>query len=133
MLPYFTFHHIGIATRDISKTAKYYIEAGFYMSEIIIDPIQKVKISFLTKEQMPRIELLEPAADDSPVSQILEKSGTGPYHICYEVNNIEETIKDLKKNRFLPLFKPVRAVALDNRLICFLYNTEVGLIEILEK
>ena len=133
MLPYFTFHHIGVATRDIDKTAKHYLDAGFEMSEIVIDPIQKVKISFITKEQMPRIELLEPAAEDSPVSQILEKSGTGPYHICYEVDNIEEAIKDLKKKRFLPLFKPVKAVALDNRLICFLYNTEVGLIEILEK
>ena len=133
MLPYFTFHHIGIATRSIEKTAKYYLEAGFSMTETISDPIQKVKITFLTKGQMPRIELLEPAMDYSPVSQILDKSGTGPYHICYEVDNIEEAIKDLKKKRFLPLFKPVKAVALENRLICFLYNADVGLIELLEK
>lgn len=133
MLQYFTFHHIGIATRSIEKTAKYYLEAGFSMTETITDPIQKVKITFLTKGQMPRIELLEPAMDDSPVSQILDKSGTGPYHICYEVDNIEEAIKDLKKKRFLPLFKPVKAVALENRLICFLYNADVGLIELLEK
>jgi methylmalonyl-CoA/ethylmalonyl-CoA epimerase len=133
MLSYFDFHHIGIATPNIQKTAQYYLDAGFLMSEVITDPIQKVKITFLTKGQMPRIELLEPTSEDSPVTEILAKSGVSPYHICYEVDDIEIAVKDLKKKRFISLFKPVKAIALDNRLICFLYNAEVGLIEILEK
>lgn len=133
MLPDFEFHHIGVATQDIEKTARYYLSAGFVMSDTVIDPIQKVKITFLSKDGMPRIELLEPAADDSPVTKILQKSGTGPYHFCYEVINMNEAIKQLKNKRFLPLFKPVQAIALENRYICFLYNTDVGLIEILEK
>lgn len=133
MLPDFIFHHIGIATKSIQKTAKYYLDAGFCMTEEITDPIQKVKITFLTKAGMPRIELLEPAEGDSPVTKILSKSGVCPYHICYEVDDIEVSISELKKKRFLPLFKPVKAIALENRLICFLFNSDVGLIEILQK
>jgi methylmalonyl-CoA/ethylmalonyl-CoA epimerase len=133
MLPYFVFHHIGIATSDIGKTAQYYLDAGFSMTDVITDPIQKVKITFLTKELTPRIELLEPVCEDSPVTQILAKSGVSPYHICYEVDDIERAINDLKRKRFIPMSKPVKAIALNNRLICFLYNVNVGLIEVLEK
>ncbi|MDR2917489.1 MAG: VOC family protein [Tannerella sp.] len=133
MLPDFKFHHIGIATTDIDKTAEYYLDTGFSMTEKVTDPVQNVKISFLTKDGMPRIELLEPAGENSPVSRILSKSGAGPYHLCYEVDDIEAGICELKKKHFIPLSRPVQAIALDNRLICFLYNADVGLIEILQK
>ena len=133
MLPDFVFHHIGIATTSINNTAKYYLDAGFSMTEEVVDTIQKVKITFLEKDSMPRIELLEPSEEDSPVSKILSKSGVCPYHICYEVDDIDVCINQLKKKRFIPLFKPVNAIALNNRLICFLYNTDIGLIEILQK
>ena len=48
-------------------------------------------------------------------------------------NNSEEAVKELKNKRFLPLFRPVQAVALGNKKICFLFNREVGLIELVEK
>ena len=82
---------------------------------------------------MPAIELLEPGSALSPVSKTLEKSGVSPYHMCYCVEDIEEAVKELKKKRFLPLFRPVQAVALGNKKICFLFNREVGLIELVEK
>lgn len=53
--------------------------------------------------------------------------------MCYCVEDIEEAVKELKKKRFLPLFRPVQAVALGNKKICFLFNREVGLIELVEK
>jgi len=34
---------------------------------------------------------------------------------------------------FIPLFRPVEAIALDNRLICYLYRKDVGFIEIVNK
>jgi methylmalonyl-CoA/ethylmalonyl-CoA epimerase len=128
----FTFHHIGIATHSIKNTAQYYIDAGYSMSEIVYEPIQNVYITFLEKSLMPRIELLEPGSDKSPVSKIIEKSGVSPYHICYSVENIEQAITGLRKKRFLPLSQPVKSVAIDGKNICFLYNKEVGLIELVE-
>ena len=56
-----------------------------------------------------------------------------PYHMCYCVEDIEEAVKESKKKRFLPLFRPVQAVALGNKKICFLFNREVGLIELVGK
>ena len=56
-----------------------------------------------------------------------------PYHICYELDNINDGILKLKLKKFVPLSKPVPARALNDRLICFLYNRDVGLIELLQK
>ena len=133
MLESMLFHHIGIATESINKTSFYYLDAGYCMSEVIFDPIQKVNIAFLTKDSMPIIELVEPVSDVSPVSNILKKSGVSPYHICYHVVDINFSISELKKKKFVLLFKPVEAVALFNKKICFLYNKDIGLIELLEQ
>jgi len=134
MLSNFQFHHIGIAVNSIKTTAQYYLDADYSISDTIYDPIQNVFIAFLEKDGMPQIELVESGetSNNSPVSKIIEKSGVSPYHICYEVDNIESSIKELKKKKYLPLANPVNAIAMNNRKICFLYNKDVGLIELVE-
>jgi methylmalonyl-CoA/ethylmalonyl-CoA epimerase len=126
------FHHIAFAVRNIEKTAAIYYISGFTSTEPIIDPIQNVRICFLKKQNMPLYELVEPIDETSPVNKILDKTGVTPYHVCYEVDNLDKAINDLKKQRFLLLQAPVPAIALDNRNICFMFNKDAGLIELLE-
>jgi methylmalonyl-CoA/ethylmalonyl-CoA epimerase len=133
MLHNLQFHHIGYAVRDISATAGYYTGAGWVMSEIYCDKIQNTKIAFLSKNTFPLIELVAPIDENSPIVNTLDKMGVTPYHICYEVDDIEQTVTVLKKQHFLPLFNPVEAIAFKNRKICYLYNQHVGLIELLNK
>lgn len=127
------FHHLGIATADIESTIELYRKLGFENSDIIYDPLQKVHICFLTKSNHPLLELVAPADESSPVNNILKKAGTSPYHSCYEVKSLEEAIAALRKQRFLLVVKPVPAVALANRRICFVYHPQIGLIELLEQ
>jgi methylmalonyl-CoA/ethylmalonyl-CoA epimerase len=129
----FLFHHLGYATKSIEETSIFFLTLGYTKSPTIMDPIQNVNIAFLTKVDSPRIELVEPIDDKSPVMNILGKNGVTPYHVCYEVIDIFQAVSDMKKLRFIPLFKPVPAVALDNRLICYLFNKDTGLIELLDK
>jgi methylmalonyl-CoA/ethylmalonyl-CoA epimerase len=126
------FHHIAFVVRNIEKTAPVYCALGFTSTEPIVDPVQNVRICFLKKLDMPLYELVEPINETSPVNKILEKAGVMPYHICYEVDNIDEAVSDLKKQRYLLLQMPVLAIALDNRKICFMFHKDVGLIELLE-
>lgn len=132
MLSCFTFHHIGVATNSIDNTSKYYQDAGYNKTETVFDPIQNVNIAFLTKNGMPMVELLEPVDEKSPINKIIKTSGVSPYHCCYIVDNITEAISELRKQQYVMLSKPVEAVALENKRICFLFNKEVGLIELLE-
>jgi len=132
MLSYFRFHHIGYAVKEIAVTAEYYIKAGWRLSEQQIDLIQNTKIAFLSKEGFPLIEFVAPVDDTSPVVKILEKRGVTTYHICYEVDDINSSVSELRKQKFVQLFKPVEAVALNNQKICYLFNKDVGLIELVE-
>lgn len=126
------FHHIGIACHDIEATKPFYVALGYVASETVEDPIQNIFICFLDKLGMPKLELLAPVDEQSPVNRTLAASGVTPYHVCYEVEDLDATIKELKGQRFIRVSKPVPACAINNRRVCFLYNKDVGLIELVE-
>ena len=133
MAPGLTFHHIGIACRDIGKTRDFYVSMGYVPADVVDDPLQHVKVCFLDKEGAPRIELLAPLDEQSPVLRTLENSGVSPYHICYRVSDIEEAIAGLRQQRFLVVNGPVPACAMGDRRIAFLYQRHTGLIELVEE
>jgi len=132
MLDTFKFHHIGVAVKDIDSTAPIYEQGGYKRSASIFDPIQNVKICWLTKEDMPTVELLAPVDETSPVNKTLEKNGVTPYHTCYVVENIEEAVSQLRKQKYVMVSKPAEAVAFCGSRVCFLFNKNVGLIELVE-
>ena len=132
MLNSLKFHHIGVATNDIDATALVYEQGGYCRSASIFDPIQNVRICWLTKNDMPIVELLAPVDEKSPVNRTLEKVGVSPYHCCYEVENLEEAVAGLKKQRYILVSKPAEAVAFCGSRVCFLFNKNVGLIELVE-
>jgi methylmalonyl-CoA epimerase len=94
--------HIGIAVKDLTTALKFYQEAlgleniGF---EVVED--QGVKVVFLPVGES-RIELLEPISEDSPVAKFIAKRGEGIHHICLDVQDVPETLGELKE-RGLPL------------------------------
>lgn len=126
------FHHIGVAVKEISATAAVYVSGGYKQSETIFDPEQNVNICWLTKEGLPVVELLEPVDETSPVNKTLEKNGVTPYHTCYIVDDIDLAVKELRKMKYVAVSKPVEAVAIRGSKVCFLYNKNVGLIELVE-
>jgi len=132
MLKDFKFHHIGLAVKDIDKTATVYEAGGYKKSETFYDAIQNVNICWLTKDGMPTVELLAPVDEQSPVCKILEKNGVTPYHTCYVVEDIEQAVADLRERRYVLVSKPAEAVAIGNSRVAFLHNRHTGLIEIVE-
>ena len=132
MLSNFRFHHIGVAVKSIDKTATIYEQGGYCRSKITLDPIQNVNICWLLKDGMPMVELLEPIDDSSPVCKTLEKNGVTPYHTCYIVDNIDKAIIELRKQRYVQVSQPVEAVAISGSMVCFMFNKNVGLIELVE-
>lgn len=125
-------NHIGYAVRDIQKTAHYYLDAGWQLSEIYEEEVQQAKIAFLTKDGFPKIELVAPLkeGEPSPVDTYLQKIGCCTYHVCYDVDDIDEAVEDLFDEGFKPLFEPVESIAMDNHQICYLYHLQIGLIEL---
>ncbi|MCD8005268.1 MAG: methylmalonyl-CoA epimerase [Oscillospiraceae bacterium] len=88
--------HIGIAVKNLDEMVKWYEETlgvKAHGTEIVDE--QKVKVAFLPIGQS-ELELLEDTTGDGPVARFIEKNGEGIQHIALRVDNIEETMEELK-------------------------------------
>lgn len=129
----YAINHIGYLIDDIAATAKQFEIFGHCADEVIHDDIQRTAVCFLRKEGELVIELVEPYADNKTMQRMLAKGGVTPYHICFEVDDVEKEYQYLTGNDWLALFKPVAAPAFDNRKICYFWKREIGLIELVNK
>jgi methylmalonyl-CoA epimerase len=88
--------HLGIAVRSLEDSLKFYQEAlGLPLKEREVVPEQKVRAALLPLGET-RIELLEATDEESPVAKFIAKRGEGLHHICIAVENIEDTLNQLK-------------------------------------
>src|ERR1700756_4373886 len=92
-----TLHHLGFVVRSISAMAEEFAVSvsASWDGEVMYDPIQAVRVAFFTPmdARNPVFELVEPADNKSPVSAFLNKGG-GLYHVCYEIDHLEEGIRN---------------------------------------
>ena len=128
----FTIEHIGYITKSIEKTAETFKVLGYVAEDIVNDDTQKTRICFLRKEGEVSIELVEPYPENVTMQKMLKK-GTTPYHACYTVSDIQSVYDQLEDQGFTPLFSPVAAPAFGNRLICYFWKNDIGLIEVVEQ
>ncbi|HEY0006184.1 MAG TPA: methylmalonyl-CoA epimerase [Pyrinomonadaceae bacterium] len=89
--------HIGIATRGLEEALGFWRDAlGLEVLHTEEVSEQKVRVAMLPVGE-PRIELLEPTSDDSPVARFIEKRGPGIHHIAVRVEDIEARLAQLKE------------------------------------
>ncbi|HEV7398480.1 MAG TPA: VOC family protein [Pyrinomonadaceae bacterium] len=129
----FIFHHVGIATSDIKSSIRFYEALGYISSDIYDDSVQKAVIALLKRPDSPLLELISPTDKASPVQGWVDRIRCGPYHVCYEVNNLEEGMSFLKERGSLVVYGPVPAIAFGLRQVAFLWGKDSGLTELLEK
>jgi methylmalonyl-CoA/ethylmalonyl-CoA epimerase len=126
----FTFHHTGVAVRDIREAISVYKSLFGYevTSGPFDDPIQNVSVCFLSRGTGDSaIELVAPLGPNSPVDRTLKRGG-GTYHICYEVPDIRAAIEHLTARGSFLLSGPVPAVAFSMREIAWLMTDEANLL-----
>ena len=118
----FRLHHIGFVVPSLADGHAVFSALGFDVSSpSFTDPIQRVTVQFIQMAGGVSIELISPAADDSPVSQFLSKRGMGLHHLCYEVPDLEAACEYLRNQRSMMTCAPVPAVAFGGRRISFHY------------
>ena len=95
--------HIAIAVKNVEEALKNY-QNILNIDKIEIEevPSEKVRVVMLNLEDT-RIELLEPTAENSPISKFLNEKGEGIHHIAITADNIEEDVARGQKKgmRFL--------------------------------
>jgi methylmalonyl-CoA/ethylmalonyl-CoA epimerase len=95
--------HIAIAVNNVKEALKNY-QNTLRVEKIDIEevPNEKVRVVMLKLEDT-KIELMEPMADDSPISKFLKEKGEGIHHIAITADNIENDVARAQQNgiRFL--------------------------------
>jgi methylmalonyl-CoA/ethylmalonyl-CoA epimerase len=125
-------HHVGVITGDLEGSTNFYTSLGYAASAIYADPLQKARIVLMQKAHEPLIELIAPDSPESPAASWVQRITAGPYHTCYEVDNLEAVVAFLRHHRLFPVIKPVPAVAFNRRRVVFLWGESSGLLELLE-
>ncbi len=88
--------HIGVATRSIEESLKFWRDAlGLEVKHTETVEEQGVHVAMLPVGE-PRVELLEPTDDSSPVAKFLEKRGPGIHHVAVRVTDIRASLARLK-------------------------------------
>jgi len=128
-------HHVGFVFRSIEGEIEGFAKSIFasWDKRIFHDPLQKVRVTFLQtlNKTDAMIELVEPAAEDSPVQQFLKKGG-GLHHLCYEVADLESYIRKMQGAGAILMKAPLPAVAFGNRRIAWVLTRQGLLVELLE-
>lgn len=128
-------HHVGFIVASIDATAGSFARSlnGSWGGEVFHDPIQKVAVTFLSSPGTDvQIELVEPAAGDSPVRAFLNKGG-GLHHLCYEVVNCDDMLSVMRQRRARIVKRPQPAVAFNGSRIAWVLTAENLLLEFLER
>jgi len=122
------FHHLGIATENIEFEVQRLrkLFPGLKNFKRCFDPLQDVELCLLEVGGV-KIELVS----GEKVKNYLRR-GNKVYHICFEVDSLEEKIKDLTNRGCILISPPKPAVLFDDRKVCFLITPMMFLIELLE-
>lgn len=123
--------HIGVAVKNLEQVEKLYSEVlGLPITGREVSPDNKVAFIPLGDTA---VELLESVEPDGAIARHIEKRGEGIHHIALEVDNIEETLEELKA-KGLALIDPKPRRGAHGAKIAFLHpkGTHGVLLELME-
>ncbi len=125
--------HVSIAVKDIAKLAELF-ERLFDIRFSPLKHLDSQRVYLRSGEtEGTKIELISPSAVDSPISKFLEKRGEGLHHICLEVENLDNTLEEMKRKGVEIIGTP--GIGGSGKRIVFLHPKSTGgvLVELKEK
>ncbi len=112
-------HHVGYLVKNIGESIRAFEILGYkIVKNIIYDPIRDVDISFIEKDGY-MLELVQPKSNKSVVANLAKKLKVSPYHICYEVKNIDDCVRSFQGFGYIIIDEKEIAPALESRPVFF--------------
>ena len=90
-------NHVAIAVPDLDASLSFWRDAlGLTLDHVEDVPSQKSMVAFIPCGDS-EVELVKPTADDTGVAKFIAERGGGLHHLCFQVDDIEEMLADLKE------------------------------------
>jgi methylmalonyl-CoA/ethylmalonyl-CoA epimerase len=117
-----TIDHICFAVSNIQEGIEYWKKVFGYRQKtgIVTNTLQKVKVSFLSKENSLDIKLIEPLETNESLLRFVTRGG-GFHHLCFKCSDMTGTIDDLREKGLIMLVPPQPGEAFNNNNIAFLF------------
>jgi len=88
-------HHVAVVVGNLDRALGFYRDVlGLELETIVPIPSDRVRIAFLPVGES-KIELVEPTDDTTGVARFLASRGEGFHHVCFEVDDLAETLTRL--------------------------------------
>lgn len=129
--------HLGIAVRSLEQGLHFYQGLlGMTVTHRETVESEGVHVAMLpaaANGQWPRIELVEPSHDASPIATFIQKRGPGLHHVALRVDNLGATVERLRKDGAHLLNEPRPGAG--GHLYVFVHPSSAGgvLVELIQK
>ena len=88
-------HHVALVVRDLDASLALYRDIfGLELETVLPIPSDRVTIAFLAVGES-KVELVVPTDDTTGVARFLAAKGEGFHHVCFEVDDLAETLTRL--------------------------------------
>ncbi len=115
--------HVGIALDSIEGLDSFCSEV-LGMKEVAVADSDGARIrAFAAGESL--VELLEPAAPDTPVGKFIARRGAGIHHVCFAVDDLDVTLERCRAAG-IRLIDEVPRIGAEGKRIAFLHPSSTG-------
>ena len=129
------FHHLGLATNNLTTALKYLKFLGYKIKSIKINAAYNVRNAICESNHMPNIEVISKIkGKKSPIDNLIKDNKNLIYHVCYISEKLDKTLETLKKKKviFTRISEPQKS-PFENVHSSFFYINGIGLVEIMDK
>ena len=126
--------HLAIAVKNIDKSSPFWSHILKLQHRVTETVESEGVITDIYDTGQGKVELLESLGKDSPINSFLENRGPGIHHVCFEVDDINAAIKELRDNDISILSEDAQ-VGAEGYKIVFIHPKSTGgvLVELAEK
>jgi len=123
--------HIGIAVRSLDDSTSFYRDV-LGLADVPLDDSDGAKIIGLAAGPS-LVELLEAESPDSPIAKFVAKRGPGIHHVCFAVDDLDDTLARCRTHG-VRLIDETPRVGAEGKRIAFLHpaSTSGVLVELTE-
>ncbi|MHB0924526.1 MAG: methylmalonyl-CoA epimerase [Bellilinea sp.] len=117
-------NHVAIAVPDIDSSLTFWRDAmGLKVDHIEEVPSQKSTVVFIPVGES-EVELVKPTSEDTGVAKFIAEKGGGMHHLCFEVDDIDAMLADLKEKGVRLINET--ALELPGRKMAFVHPKSTG-------
>ncbi len=124
-MPPIKINHIAVVVEDIDSALTFWRDAlGLPLHHVEHNEGEAVDIAFLPVGES-EVELISPFTEDSGVAKYLAKKGAGLHHLCIEVQDIDDALRQLQE-KGVELINETPRTRPDGRRYAFVHPKSTG-------